>query len=72
MKSRNMLYLAMLGAAAVWGGSFVIMKDSLEKQDVFSFSAIYILVDQYFRFNKMLKKYFFYIQYIITCMSFGD
>jgi drug/metabolite transporter (DMT)-like permease len=27
----------MLGAAAVWGGSFVIMKDSLEKQDVFSF-----------------------------------
>jgi drug/metabolite transporter (DMT)-like permease len=39
MKSRNMLYLAMLGAAAVWGGSFVIMKDSLEKQDVFSFLA---------------------------------
>ena len=34
-----MLYLAMLGAAAVWGGSFVIMKDSLEKQDVFSFLA---------------------------------
>ena len=39
MKSRNMLYLAMLGAAAVWGGSFVVMKDSLEKQDVFSFLA---------------------------------
>jgi drug/metabolite transporter (DMT)-like permease len=37
MKSRNLLYLAMLGAAAIWGGSFVIMKDSLEKQDVFSF-----------------------------------
>ncbi len=34
-----MLYLAMLGAAAVWGGSFVVMKDSLEKQDVFSFLA---------------------------------
>ena len=39
MKSRNMLYLAMLGAAAVWGGSFVVMKDSLEKQDVLSFLA---------------------------------
>ena len=39
MKSRNLLYLAMLGAAAVWGGSFVVMKDSLEKQDVFSFLA---------------------------------
>lgn len=39
MKSRNMLYLAMLSAAAVWGGSFVVMKDSLEKQDVFSFLA---------------------------------
>jgi drug/metabolite transporter (DMT)-like permease len=37
MKNRNMLYLAMLGTAAVWGGSFVIMKDSLEKQDIFSF-----------------------------------
>ena len=37
MKNRNFLYLAMLGAAAVWGGSFVVMKDSLEKQDVFSF-----------------------------------
>ena len=39
MKSRNILYLAMLGAAAVWGGSFVVMKDSLEKLDVFSFLA---------------------------------
>jgi drug/metabolite transporter (DMT)-like permease len=39
MKSRNMLYLAMLATAAIWGGSFVIMKDSLEKQDVFSFLA---------------------------------
>ena len=39
MKSRNMLYLAMLATAAIWGGSFVVMKDSLEKQDVFSFLA---------------------------------
>jgi drug/metabolite transporter (DMT)-like permease len=34
-----MLYLAMLATAAIWGGSFVVMKDSLEKQDVFSFLA---------------------------------
>jgi drug/metabolite transporter (DMT)-like permease len=39
MKSRKMLYLAMLATAAIWGGSFVVMKDSLEKQDVFSFLA---------------------------------
>ena len=39
MKSRNMLYFAMLATAAIWGGSFVVMKDSLEKQDVFSFLA---------------------------------
>lgn len=39
MKSKNMLYLAMLATAAIWGGSFVVMKDSLEKQDVFSFLA---------------------------------
>ena len=44
MKSKNLLYLAMLGAAAVWGGSFVIMKDSLEKQDVFSFLASRFIV----------------------------
>ena len=39
MKSKNMLYLAMLATAAIWGGAFVVMKDSLEKQDVFSFLA---------------------------------
>jgi drug/metabolite transporter (DMT)-like permease len=39
MKSKSMLYLAMLATAAVWGGSFVVMKDTLEKQDVFSFLA---------------------------------
>lgn len=37
MSRRNLLYLAMLATAAVWGGSFVVMKDSLEQQDVFSF-----------------------------------
>jgi drug/metabolite transporter (DMT)-like permease len=34
----------MLGTAAVWGGSFVIMKDSLAKQDVFSFLASRFIV----------------------------
>jgi drug/metabolite transporter (DMT)-like permease len=33
-------YFAITVAAAVWGGSFVFMKDSLEKQNVFSFLAI--------------------------------
>jgi drug/metabolite transporter (DMT)-like permease len=44
MKSKNFLYIAMLGTAAVWGGSFVIMKDSLAKQDVFSFLASRFIV----------------------------
>ncbi|MSV65323.1 MAG: EamA/RhaT family transporter, partial [Actinobacteria bacterium] len=34
MSKRNLLYLAMLATAAVWGGAFVVMKDSLEQQDV--------------------------------------
>ena len=37
MSKRNLLYLAMLATAAVWGGSFVVMKDSLAQQDVYSF-----------------------------------
>ena len=37
MSKRNLLYLAMLATAAVWGGAFVVMKDSLEQQDVYSF-----------------------------------
>ena len=37
MSKRNLLYIAMLATAAVWGGSFVVMKDSLEQQDVYSF-----------------------------------
>jgi drug/metabolite transporter (DMT)-like permease len=44
MKNRNLLYLAMLSTAAVWGGAFVVMKDSLEKQDVFSFLASRFIV----------------------------
>ena len=44
MKSKLALYLAMISIAAVWGSSFVIMKDSLERQNVFSFlSSRFIL-----------------------------
>jgi drug/metabolite transporter (DMT)-like permease len=37
MKSKLPLYIAMISIAAVWGSSFVVMKDSLERQNVFSF-----------------------------------
>ena len=44
MKSKLPLYIAMISIAAVWGSSFVIMKDSLERQNVFSFlSSRFIL-----------------------------
>lgn len=39
MKSKIPLYIAMVATAAIWGSSFVVMKDSLEKQNVFSFLA---------------------------------
>ena len=39
MKSKLTLYIAMISIAAVWGSSFVVMKDSLERQNVFSFLA---------------------------------
>jgi drug/metabolite transporter (DMT)-like permease len=37
MITRNLLYLAMLATAAIWGGSFVLMKDAIAQQDVYSF-----------------------------------
>ena len=37
MNSKLILYFGLLLTTAVWGGSFVVMKDSLEKQDVISF-----------------------------------
>ena len=37
MITRNLLYLAMLATAAVWGGSFVLMKDAIAQHDVYSF-----------------------------------
>jgi len=44
MKSKLALYIAMISIAAVWGSSFVVMKDSLERQNVFSFlSSRFIL-----------------------------
>lgn len=39
MKSKPILYIAMATVAAIWGSSFVVMKDSLERQNVFSFLA---------------------------------
>jgi drug/metabolite transporter (DMT)-like permease len=44
MKSKLPLYIAMISIAAIWGSSFVVMKDSLERQNVFSFlSSRFIL-----------------------------
>ena len=44
MKSKLTLYIAMISIAAVWGSSFVVMEDSLERQNVFSFlSSRFIL-----------------------------
>lgn len=37
MRGKLILYFGLLITTAVWGGSFVVMKDSLEKQDVISF-----------------------------------
>ena len=37
MNSKLILYFGLLLTTAVWGGSFVVMKDSLEKQDVILF-----------------------------------
>jgi len=39
MKLKVFLYLGLLATTAVWGGAFLIMKDSLVRQDVYSFLA---------------------------------
>jgi drug/metabolite transporter (DMT)-like permease len=44
MITRNLLYLAMLATAAVWGGSFVLMKDAIVQQDVYSFLSTRFIV----------------------------
>lgn len=38
------IYGGVLATAAIWGGSFVVMKDALEKQDVYSFLATRFLI----------------------------
>ena len=44
MKSKILLYLGLLATTAIWGGSFLIMKDSLERQNVYSFLATRFLL----------------------------
>jgi len=44
MIRKNLLYFAMLATAAVWGGSFVLMKDAIQEQDVYSFLSSRFLV----------------------------
>ncbi len=39
MKIKVLLYLGLLATTACWGGAFLVMKDSLVKQDVYSFLA---------------------------------
>lgn len=39
MKIKVFLYLGLLATTAVWGGAFLVMKDSLVRQDVYSFLA---------------------------------
>ena len=39
MRTKILLYLGLLTTTAIWGSSFLVMKDSLERQDVNSFLA---------------------------------
>jgi drug/metabolite transporter (DMT)-like permease len=39
MRTKILLYLGLLATTAIWGSSFLVMKDSLERQDVNSFLA---------------------------------
>ncbi|MSO25480.1 MAG: DMT family transporter [Candidatus Nanopelagicaceae bacterium] len=50
MKTRVLLYAGLLATTAVWGGSFVVMKDSLERQDVYSFLASRFILAALFMF----------------------
>lgn len=44
MTTKIIIYGGLLATAAIWGGSFVVMKDALEKQDVYSFLATRFLI----------------------------
>lgn len=50
MKTKAFLYAGLLATTAVWGGSFVVMKDSLERQDVYSFLASRFILAALFMF----------------------
>ena len=44
MPANLLIYGGLLATAAIWGGSFVVMKDAFEKQDVYSFLATRFLI----------------------------
>ena len=50
MKIRVFLYLGLLATTAVWGGAFLVMKDSLVRQDVYSFLASRFILAAAFMF----------------------
>lgn len=50
MKIKALLYLGLLATTAVWGGAFLVMKDSLVRQDVYSFLASRFILAAAFMF----------------------
>lgn len=50
MKIKIILYLGLLATTAVWGGAFLVMKDSLVRQDVYSFLASRFILAAAFMF----------------------
>ena len=50
MKVKVFLYLGLLATTAVWGGAFLVMKDSLARQDVYSFLASRFILAAAFMF----------------------
>jgi drug/metabolite transporter (DMT)-like permease len=50
MKIKVFLYLGLLATTAVWGGAFLVMKDSLVRQDVYSFLASRFILAAAFMF----------------------
>ena len=50
MKIKVFLYLGLLATTAVWGGAFLVMKDSLVRQDVYSFLATRFILAAGFMF----------------------
>ena len=50
MKVKVFLYLGLLATTAVWGGAFLVMKDSLVRQEVYSFLASRFILAAAFMF----------------------